>query len=102
MKILKISALFIAAMAVTMSLSSCGGSNASDGHDDHSHDKMEMNDADHEHVDHQDGTEMKGDMTETHACPMHPDIKGKEGDKCSKCGMDLELIDKDDQGSHSH
>ena len=23
------------------------------------------------------------------ACPMDPEIKGKEGDKCSKCGMAL-------------
>ena len=23
------------------------------------------------------------------ACPMHPEITGKEGDKCSKCGMAL-------------
>ena len=23
------------------------------------------------------------------ACPMHPDITGKEGDKCPKCGMAL-------------
>lgn len=25
----------------------------------------------------------------TYACPMHPEVTGKEGDKCSKCGMDL-------------
>src|SRR5687768_15738019 len=24
------------------------------------------------------------------ACPMHPEVTGKEGDKCPKCGMDLE------------
>jgi len=24
------------------------------------------------------------------ACPMHPEITGKEGDKCSQCGMLLE------------
>lgn len=24
-----------------------------------------------------------------YACPMHADVTGKEGDKCSKCGMDL-------------
>lgn len=28
------------------------------------------------------------------ACPMHPDVKGKDGDKCSKCGMALERIDE--------
>jgi len=26
------------------------------------------------------------------ACPMHPEIDGHEGDKCSKCGMPLEKI----------
>ena len=24
-----------------------------------------------------------------YACPMHPDITGKKGDKCSECGMEL-------------
>ena len=24
-----------------------------------------------------------------HSCPMHPEVTGKEGDKCSKCGMFL-------------
>ena len=27
------------------------------------------------------------------ACPMHPEVTGKEGDKCPKCGMDLEHND---------
>lgn len=25
----------------------------------------------------------------TYACPMHPEITGKDGKKCSKCGMNL-------------
>lgn len=29
----------------------------------------------------------------TFACPMHPDIQGHEGEKCSKCGMPLEHMD---------
>ena len=24
-----------------------------------------------------------------YACPMHPEITGKKGDECSKCGMEL-------------
>lgn len=34
---------------------------------------------------------MKVDTTHVHvfACPMHPEITGKEGDKCPKCGMAL-------------
>ncbi|MEP7196126.1 MAG: heavy metal-binding domain-containing protein [Saprospiraceae bacterium] len=25
-----------------------------------------------------------------YACPMHKNIKGKKGDKCSECGMDMQ------------
>ena len=44
----------------------------------------------------------KGDSTHTEAahsgdhtfaCPMHPEVTGKEGDTCSKCGMKLEHND---------
>ena len=37
----------------------------------------------------------KSDTTHVHvfACPMHPEITGKEGDKCQKCSM--ALIHKD-------
>ena len=38
-------------------------------------------DGDHDH----DGESMAA----VFACPMHPEITGKEGEKCSKCGMDL-------------
>lgn len=37
--------------------------------------------------------EVKTDTTNhvhTFACPMHPEVTGKEGDKCPKCGMALE------------
>ena len=27
--------------------------------------------------------------TDLYACSMHPEVKGKKGDKCSKCGMEL-------------
>lgn len=27
-----------------------------------------------------------------YACPMHPEVTGKKGDTCSKCGMDLEPV----------
>ena len=32
----------------------------------------------------------------THACSMHPEVKGMEGYKCTKCGMDLQPIKKDE------
>lgn len=39
---------------------------------------------------HDMGNDKDGTSTAaTFACPMHPEITGKEGDKCSKCGMDL-------------
>lgn len=31
-----------------------------------------------------------GDHEVVYACPMHPEVTGKEGDSCPKCGMDLE------------
>lgn len=27
-----------------------------------------------------------------YACPMHPEVTGKKGEKCSKCGMELEPV----------
>jgi hypothetical protein len=30
-----------------------------------------------------------------YACPMHPEVTGKKGDKCPKCGMELELVAKE-------
>lgn len=45
------------------------------------------------------GTMMKSNMEKNkmnhpavYACPMHPDIKSDKQGRCSKCGMDLELI----------
>lgn len=39
--------------------------------------------------------EVKTDTTHVHifACPMHPEVTGKEGDKCPKCSMALEHKD---------
>ncbi|MEZ0487572.1 heavy metal-binding domain-containing protein [Fibrella aquatica] len=38
-----------------------------------------------------DGHEHSGEHT--YACPMHPEVTGKEGDMCPKCGMKLEHND---------
>ena len=35
-------------------------------------------------------TAQSADQNALYACPMHPEITGKAGDKCSKCGMALE------------
>ena len=34
-----------------------------------------------------------GNPNTVYACPMHPEITGKAGDTCSKCGMDLEPVE---------
>ena len=48
-------------------------------------------------------TEAPAEMDSTataYACPMHLEEKGKEGDKCSKCGMALEAIKSEDTTKH--
>lgn len=35
-------------------------------------------------------------------CSMHPEITGKEGDKCSKCGMALVSNKKAEPGHEGH
>ena len=52
----------------------------------------------------EDHADHKMDSTMTaYACPMHPEEKGKEGDKCSKCGMMLEAMKSaDSTAAHQH
>jgi len=77
-----ISGLFVVSQLNT----SCSGKGQAAGE---SHDHMEA-DTTQQH----DG--MKMDSTQmAYACPMHPEVTGKEGDKCSKCGMNLELVKSD-------
>ena len=40
------------------------------------------------------------DSTQTHICPMHKDIVGRSGDKCSKC--DMALVDKNSLKPDAH
>ena len=46
-------------------------------------------DADHNDSEH-------GDKNMAYACPMHPEVTGKEGDTCSKCNMKLEAVKSTD------
>ena len=85
MKHLKINLLFIFLFTLTLGLTSCGGNS------DKTHDKMEN---------HEDGD--KHAEEHEYACPMHPEITGKDGDKCSKCGMDLKMVEDDDHKDHNH
>ena len=68
------------------------------------------NDQEHDHNNmHENGMHDEMSNHETvYACPMHPEITGKKGDKCSKCGMDLEAVeahvhsDMNHEDGHDH
>jgi len=54
-------------------------------------------------IDSTDQDQMKGDTTAlVYACPMHPDVTGKEGDTCPKCNMKLEPVKDADTTKHEH
>jgi Heavy metal binding domain len=74
-----IAVLFVATALVT----SCGNKKTEQATEEH---HAESDTTSH----HED---MPMDSTQTaYACPMHPEVTGKDGDKCSKCGMKLELV----------
>ncbi|MBK9327938.1 MAG: DUF3347 domain-containing protein [Sphingobacteriales bacterium] len=37
------------------------------------------------------GSDAAENSSKMYACPMHPEIMGNKGDKCSKCGMELSV-----------
>ncbi|WP_255555208.1 heavy metal-binding domain-containing protein [Flavobacterium sp. NKUCC04_CG] len=39
-------------------------------------------------------TEQHANHDQVYACPMHPEVTGAKGDKCSKCGMELQAVNK--------
>jgi len=53
--------------------------------------KKEESTGEHDHA--------AGDHEHTYACPMHPDVTGKEGETCPKCGMKLELVSADKEAN---
>lgn len=40
-------------------------------------------------------TPQHAERAHVYACPMHPEIKGKKGDKCPKCGMGLKAVNQE-------
>lgn len=79
--------LLIAVLFVTSVLTSCGGKKTEQMPE-------QTEEVEHQHVkgDTTHHDDMPMDSTQTaYACPMHPEVTGKEGDMCSKCGMKLEL-----------
>ena len=83
-------ATIIAFTAGTLLITSCSSSSS---------DQDESTEL-HEEDAHTDG-EAKTTAEATHVCPMHPEETGLEGDKCSKCGMDL-VASTTDEGGMEH
>lgn len=85
--------LIILALAAT-TWTACGTNSTNDQNHDHM-----MNDSTAMPSHEQGSMHNMGDSTAMHseegmayACPMHPEVTGKEGDKCPKCGMYLEPV----------
>lgn len=73
--------VLVALFATTVIALSCSGKKAEQA------DETTLSPAERDSTNH----DMPMDSTKTaYACPMHPDITGKEGDSCSACGMKLE------------
>ncbi len=79
-------------------ITSCGNSQNTDNQEEHEH----MDGEEHDEMN-MDETKMENteQTAAVYACPMHPEVTGNEGDKCSKCGMDLKKAEKDHSG-HDH
>ncbi len=74
-------------------ISSCGDSQSSENQD-------EQEQVETDEIENTDSNQTAA----VYACPMHPEEKGKEEDKCSKCGMPLEKADteEEDHSGHDH
>ncbi len=85
-----ITGIFVSSIMVT----SCGTKKDQNMDKDHHH-------AEGDTTAHHDAMEM--DSTQmAYACPMHPEVTGKAGDNCSKCGMKLEAMKADSTKVHEH
>ena len=85
-----IAGLFASAVLIT----SCGGKK-DQATEEHHHEEGDTT----AHHDEMDSTQM------AYACPMHPEVTGKAGDACSKCGMKLVAVNADStkvHGEHEH
>lgn len=84
--------LFVLLFAVSLLTMNCSGKKSDQTEEEHHH-------HDGDSTDHHDA---KMDSTQmAYACPMHPEVTGKEGEKCSKCGMKLEAV-KEHKDDHDH
>lgn len=81
-------------------ITSCGNSQDVDNHEQHEHmDADGHNEMDH---DKKDNTKDSDQTAAVYACPMHPEVTGNKGDKCSKCGMELKKVENEDHSGHDH
>ena len=82
-KFILITGIITASIAGASLLTSCGGSPSNQTTTEHNHS-------------HADET---AEADTSFVCPMHPEVKGEEGDKCSKCGMAL-VSQKESEHDH--
>ncbi|MEO7990401.1 MAG: heavy metal-binding domain-containing protein [Chryseolinea sp.] len=83
-------AFLFAGLFVAVALITSCGKKAEQATEEHHH-------AGSDTTNHHEGMPM--DSTQiVYACSMHPEVTGKKGDKCSKCGMALEAV----KDTHEH
>ena len=111
--ILVLTTAFFLFAGTTVVLTSCGSDENTEQHEHTDGDMMNDNhsdgDTDHSNMnmdmDHSDDTMHSESADTVYACPMHHDVTGKKGDKCSKCGMELTNTETDPAHkghTHSH
>lgn len=83
-------------------ITACGNTENTENHEQHEHmEGDEHSEMEHKNMDMDENQSTDQAADATYACPMHPEITGKEGDKCSKCGMALVKVE-DDHSGHDH
>lgn len=83
-------------------ITACGSSEGTENHEQHEHmEGDEHSEMDHDKMEMNDENKSEQTADATYACPMHPEVTGKKGDKCSKCGMELQKVEED-HSEHNH
>jgi len=85
MKKMKSTIGILAIAFVVLTVMSCKDNKKTHNNDDGHHTEMKGEDSSKKEHDNSDGHHDK--ENKTFACPMHPNMTGKEGDECSECGM---------------
>lgn len=80
-------AIIMGILSTSLIITNCGGNRS--GEQEQTHERQHL-----EGGEMHDGVKKdhNSTMESSYACPMHPEITGKKGDKCSKCGMALEPV----------